>query len=160
MDEQQIVEKAKELAVEMLTVRLGFECEIDVEIEPGDGDRKYVLIKVVGDDLGVMIGQRGVNLEAFQTIFALMLKKETGEWNSVFVDINDYREKRKRNITDMALKAMQQVVDFDVEVSLRPMSPADRRLIHMALSDEESVKTESQGYGEARHIVIQPASAQ
>lgn len=158
MDEQQIIEKAKELAVDMLSNRLGFECEIDVSIEPSDSDRRYVLITVEGEDLGILIGQRGTNLEAFQTILALMLKRETGEWNSVFVDINGYREKRKRNITDIALKAMQQVIDFDVEVSLRPMSPADRRLVHMALADEENVKTESQGFGADRHIVIQPVS--
>ena len=159
MNDQQIIEKAKELAIELFAEKLGLECEIDVSIEPSDSDRRYILITVEGEDLGVLIGQRGVNVEAFQTILSLMLKKETGEWNSVFVDINGYREKRKRNITDIALKAMQQVVDFDVEVSLRPMSPADRRLVHMALANEEKVETESQGFGEDRHLIIRPAGA-
>lgn len=155
MDEQQIIEKAQELAEDLISSRLGFECVVAAELQ-SEEDRKLILVNVSGEDLGVLIGQRGMNLEALQTILSLMLKTASGEWHSVLVDINGYREKRKRNIQDIALKAMQQVIDFGVEVSLRPMSPADRRLVHMALAEEQGVKTESEGFGESRHIVIRP----
>ncbi len=153
------MEKTKELIEEILK-KLEMQAEIEVELQDGDLDeesgevKKYLWVKIKGDNLGELIGHHGQTLEAIQTILGLLSSKESDERYRVVVDINDYREKREEYLKSLALRALDQVRESGQDMELEPMKPYERRVVHMTLQGEKDVVTESMGEGESRRIVI------
>ena len=84
--------------------------------------------------------------------------RELGAWNHLTVNINDYRQKREQNLIDMAKDAASRANATGEEVIMPPMESFDRRIIHMALSADSSVRTESVGEGRDRRLIIYPTS--
>jgi spoIIIJ-associated protein len=156
------MEKTKELIDEILK-RLEVKADVEVEIQDGGEDeesgepRKYLWVKIKGDNLGELIGHHGQTLEAIQTILGLISSKESKEGEEryrVVVDINDYREKREEYLKSLALRALDQVRESGQDMELEPMKPYERRVVHMTLQSESDVTTESLGEGETRRVVI------
>jgi len=157
MDNKKVINTAKEFIEELLLNKLDFEAKVEAQILMEE-DREILDIRVEGDDLSLLIGNRGRNLESIQYLLLQVLYKAVGDHVWVKLDINGYREKKQKSIENIALKAAHQSIDFGVETALEPMSPADRRIVHMILAEDERVETDSEGEGYERHVVIRPTS--
>jgi spoIIIJ-associated protein len=111
-------------------------------------------LDITGNNMGVLIGRRGQTLDALQYIATLAVNRKTGNFVPVQVDAGGYREKRRQSIQSNALAAKQKVVRTGRKVALEPMNPAERRLVHMALSGDAEVVTYSIDEEPARRVVV------
>jgi spoIIIJ-associated protein len=149
------------LAVELLseTVRLmGFEAEVVASWqEPdADNDERYLLLDLHGRDLGALIGRRGETLGNLQYLLRLMVNQRLHQWKNIVVDVEQYRQHRAEHLMQLAQRSAEQVAKTGRPLSLEPMPPNERRIIHLALRDNTSVYTESSGEGDRRKIQILP----
>ncbi len=120
-------------------------------------DRIYV--EILGGDLGRLIGKEGRTLKALEQLINAVLAKQFGHAYRAVLDAAGYRRRRADRAVDLALKAAGQVAETGEAVPLPPMSPAERRAVHIALKDHPQVYTESQGQGPERHVVVYPREA-
>jgi spoIIIJ-associated protein len=152
--------KLVEKEVETLCSLLEVDCERIISLEEGDEDVKYIKISFDGEDLGYMIGNRGRHLDSIQYILQLMVGKITEQDPNyrVLVDVGGYRQERNSHLEEMALQKADDVRILGEAIDLPPMKPADRRAVHIALSEYDDIVTESEGEGRDRHIVIKPAN--
>jgi len=120
-----------------------------------EGTELYVDIK--GSDMGVLIGKKGQTLEALQYLMNVIMHRQFENFNGrVIIDIEGYRERRRKYISDMATKSARKAVKIKKEVVLEPMSGQDRRLVHLSLKDDPYVETYSSGDEPYRKVVIKP----
>jgi spoIIIJ-associated protein len=105
-----------------------------------------------------LIGHRGETLRALEFLVNQMVKRHDGAAPRVSVDIAGYRAARRQTLEDMAQEIAARVKDTGNEEELKPMNPAERRIVHMALREIEGVETESRGEDRDRRIVVKPAS--
>ena len=154
-------EEMAAMAVELLaqTVRLmGFDAQVSPIWHAPDEDNKdaYLLIELHGRDLGALIGRRGETLNSLQYLLRLMVNQRIHAWRNIVVDVENYRLRRAEHLTQLALRSADQVASTGRPLSLEPMPPGERRIIHIALRDHPAVFTESSGEGERRKIQIVP----
>lgn len=114
------------------------------------------VIDLAGDDSGLLIGRRGQTLQALQFLVTLIVRKQLGEDVRVVLDVENYRQRRETSLRDMAAKVASRVAQTNRSITLEPMSPADRRIIHTSLAKHPDVRTESAGEGENRKVTIMP----
>jgi spoIIIJ-associated protein len=114
------------------------------------------VIDLAGEDSGLLIGRRGQTLQALQYLVNLIVRKELGEDVRVVLDVENYRQRRESSLRDMAVKVASRVVQTSRSITLEPMPPADRRIVHTSLSDHPGVTTESTGEGENRKVMVMP----
>jgi spoIIIJ-associated protein len=122
----------------------------------GSGPEEPSIIDVQGTDAGLLIGRRGETLQALQFVVNMIVSRELDRRTTVLVDVEQYRMRRQQNLESMAERMAERVVSSGRPMSLEPMSAADRRIIHMALSSNGNVSTESSGEGHDRKITISP----
>ena len=125
-----------------------------------DPDVGGPIIDLTGEDSGLLIGRRGQTLQALQLLVNLIVRNALGEGVRVVLDVERYRERRENSLRDMASKVAARVVQTSRSVTLEPMTPADRRIVHTTLTDHPGVTTESSGEGEGRKVTIMPTPAQ
>ena len=113
------------------------------------------IIDLDGEDSGLLIGRRGQTLQALQFLVNLIVRKQFEDVR-VALDVERYRERRESSLRDMASKVAERVVQTSRSVTLEPMSPADRRIVHTTLTDNPGVTTESTGVGDDRKVTIMP----
>jgi len=122
-----------------------------------DPDIGGPIIDITGDDAGLLIGRRGETLRALQFVVNLLVQKQVDqEPVRVVLDIERYRERRHNSLRELALRVADRVATSGKAVPLEPMPPAERRVIHVALSEHSKVSTESSGMGEGRRVTITP----
>jgi len=122
-----------------------------------DGDDLEVAVE--GSDLGLLVGPRGVTLQAVQELARVASQRRLGDHDTrLRVDVAGYRERRREALTRFASQVADEVVSSGTARSLEPMSSADRKVIHDALSDHDGVVTRSEGDDPARRVVIAPAN--
>lgn len=121
-----------------------------------DDDPPTTALDVNGRNLGVLIGRKGETLAALQYIVNLMVNKQMGEWTRVLIDVESYRRRREESLEGLAQRIAYRVAQSRRAVTLEPMPPNERRVIHMVLRDNPDVATESSGEGEARKVTIMP----
>jgi len=143
--------KAREVLKGIL-VRMGLDVDMRVQ-EEGNGVR----IELEDSCGGVLIGKHGQTLNALQYILTRVLNKEGEERIRVTIDVENYRERRKRVLEGMARKMARRAKEMGKEIILEPMNPYERRIIHMALKDIKDVRTYSLGNGLFRRVVISPS---
>ncbi len=146
-DKAKTFEKITNELFSLLETKVGLEIK-----EEEDG----VAIQFTTDEPGILIGYHGQALQALQLLIAMIGFKKNGEWTRVLVNIGDYREKREESLTNMAKSLAQKVKFSGTSQSLPPMSSAERRIIHLALADDQEVETVSESEGRDRHVVIKP----
>ncbi len=128
-----------------------------VTIETGyDAEEKTIIVNLSGDDMGVLIGKRGQTLDSIQYLSSLVVNKGEEEYIRVKVDTENYRERRKETLENLARNISFKVKRTKRPVSLEPMNPYERRVIHAALQNDKYVVTRSEGVEPYRHIVISP----
>lgn len=107
-----------------------------------------------GDATGLLIGRKGETLSSIQTILGVLLKQQTGEWRHVVVNVGDYREKEEDYLRNLGQSAAGRAKETGEPQSLYNLNPAQRRIIHMSLSEDPTIITESMGEGNERYLVI------
>ncbi len=113
------------------------------------------IIDLAGEDSGLLIGRRGQTLAALQFLVNLIVRKQFDDVR-VVLDVENYRQRRESSLRDMATKVAARVAQTNRSITLEPMPPADRRIIHTTLTDHPGVSTESTGEGEGRKVMIMP----
>lgn len=123
----------------------------------GQGTSKQpVIIDITGNNLEVLIGQQGATLQALQFITRLIVSRHTHEWTNIVIDVDGYREQREAALRELAKKMADHVRQTGRPVSLEPMPPNERRVIHLELQDASDVTTRSVGEGDGRKVTIRP----
>jgi spoIIIJ-associated protein len=115
------------------------------------------VLDVEGDDLGILIGRRGQTLSALQYVLNLMISKQTNRRVAFGVDVDGYRRRREESLVGLAKRMAARVRGTGRSVTLEPMPPNERRIVHLALADDPAVMTVSIGEGEARKVAITPS---
>jgi spoIIIJ-associated protein len=111
-------------------------------------------IELSGDDMGMLIGKRGATLDSLQYLVSLVVNKSTDDYVRVKVDTENYRERRKETLENLAKNIAYKVKRTKRPVSLEPMNPYERRIIHSALQNDKYVTTHSEGEDPFRHVIV------
>lgn len=127
----------------------------EAEIDEYEGEEGELILDIVGENLAVLIGRHGKTLEAMQFLVSSIVSKKTGYRHPVVVDVKGYRHRRKQKIIGIAKASAARAIRQKHEVKLRPMTPYERRIVHIALKDDKRVVTTSEGVEPNRYIVIQ-----
>ncbi len=115
-----------------------------------------VFLDIRGEHLGGLIGRHGGTLDAIEMLLSLMVAKRSGEKMKLLVDVEGYRERRRRSLEDLARRVADRVHREGREFALEPMDARERRIIHTALAEHPSVLTHSQGEGSMRRVIVAP----
>jgi len=127
---------------------------VDVEIAVGTDTENNVFVQMTGDTLGVLIGRRGETLDALQYLTSLRVNRGQEGYTRVTLDTENYRAKREDTLIRLANRMANRAVKTGRKVSMEPMNPYERRIIHSALQSNEAVDTHSEGEDPNRHVVI------
>lgn len=150
--ERAILDEAKSVLEELLRL---MDIPSSVEIATGGETAK---LNVKGSDLGVLIGRRGEKLASLQHLVNLIVSKREGQWNRIAVDVENYRGRREEQLRDVADRAAKRVLQTGKIIQLEAMPAVERRIVHMALLENPSVRTQSVGVEPNRRIVVLPAT--
>lgn len=112
-------------------------------------------VNIATEETGLLIGFHGRTLESIQLLLGIIVSKKLDRWTKVYVNVGDYREKREETLMHMAQRAAERALAFGRPVELR-LSPAERRIVHLTLSGDERVSTESVGEGDERVLLVKP----
>lgn len=147
-------EKMQDKATAFLS-QLFLAMNMKVEItEEFNEEEKEISINLVGEDMGILIGKRGQTLDSLQYLVSLVVNKKKEEYIRVKLDTENYRERRKETLETLAKNIAYKVKRTKHSVSLEPMNPYERRIIHAALQNDKYVLTRSDGEDPFRHVII------
>lgn len=128
----------------------------DVTIDEYEGDEGELILDISGDDMAVLIGRHGKTLDALQFIVSMITIRTIGFRYPVVVDVEGYKNRQRQKLESIAHSSANRAASQHRRVGLRPMTPYERRIIHIALRDDDRVETVSEGEGSARHVVVVP----
>lgn len=143
-------EKVGKEFLEKVLKEMKIEAEIQTEVREGN----LLDINIVGQDMGVLIGKRGQTLDSLQYLVSLVVNKESSVYVKVKLDTENYRERRKETLENLAKNIAYKVKRSKHPVSLEPMNPYERRIIHSALQYDKYVDTHSEGEEPYRRVVV------
>lgn len=141
--------------VEDLLHRLEIAGSVDVTTDETEAFR----VRIETEETGLLIGHHGKTLESFQLVLGIIISKKLGRWVKAYVNVGDYREKREETLMHMAQRAAERALALGRPVELSRLSPSERRIIHLTLSGDERVMTESIGEGDDRVLLVKPKEA-
>ncbi len=150
------VDKIADTAIEAIQDILKYFNVGEVEIEEYEGDEGELILDITGDDLAVLIGRHGKTLDALQFLISSITTRTVGHRYPIVVDVEGYKGRQRQKLEDIAANAADKAVSQDRSIKLRPMTPYERRIIHVALRDDARVETVSEGEGRARRVVVIP----
>lgn len=113
-------------------------------------------VNIETEETGLLIGHHGKTLESVQLILGIIISKKLGRWVKAYVNVGDYREKREEALMHIAQRAAERALALNRPVELTRLSPAERRIIHLTLSGDERIATESMGEGDDRVLLVKP----
>lgn len=146
------------MAVDLLTqlvTHMGFEAQVNAAWHDADDNgERYLLLDIHGHELSPLIGRRGETLASIQYLVRLMINQRIKRWKNIVVDVEQYKERRVNQLTQLAKRMADQVTQSGRAVSLEPMPANERRIVHLALRDHPSVYTQSSGEGDRRKVHI------
>ena len=149
------IKKETKALTEKLLGLLGVEAKIEVEAEA-----ELIKIIISGEDLGLLIGYRGENLESLQLILGIVVNKKLSldPRIPVVVDIDGWREQREESLRSLVEKEIKNISSKNPFVELPPMPPSQRRTVHLLVKDQDGLTSESSGEEPYRYVVIKKAS--
>ena len=146
-----VIKTAKELAQEMFDL-IGVTVELEVA---HDKENDSVVIDIDSQEsTGLLIGRRGETISALQYMLGIAIRQKLGGWARVILNIGDYREKQEEQLKDLAMTTADRARETNETQRLYNLNSAQRRIIHMVLSEEKDIITESEGEGRDRHLVV------
>ncbi|OGM07563.1 hypothetical protein A3E15_00490 [Candidatus Woesebacteria bacterium RIFCSPHIGHO2_12_FULL_42_9] len=144
-------EVAQKLSEELL-ILMGVDAKIDVS---EDKENQALVINISSDnETGLLIGRHGQTLLSFQAAIGMMLKQKLGEWIRVIVNVGDWRQKEEEHLKDLAESTAERVRTTGEPQPIYNLTPSQRRIVHLTLSEEPDLSTESEGEGEERYLVV------
>ncbi|MBA4392336.1 MAG: hypothetical protein C0407_02170 [Desulfobacca sp.] len=146
--EMDVVAEAQTITRDILT-RMGLEVTLQVRKE-----KETLHIRIEGDKGGLLIGRRGQTLDALQYLITRILNRKGSDRTKVVLDSGDYRSRRKKYLEDLALKMAEKSKQTGKPVVISPLNAHDRRIIHMTLEKDKSLKTFSRGEGQMKKMII------
>ena len=136
--------------IKELLERMNIEAKIYL-IEEND---QKIVIEIESPDTALIIGKKGQTLESIQTIANVTMNKDANTWTKIIIDIENYRNRKERNLKNLANKVASQVKHTKRPVIMEPMNPFERRIVHIALQDDNDIETESLGEGILKKIKV------
>lgn len=127
---------------------------LDADCGVTEEDAKIMKIEITGDDTAVLIGRRGDTLDALQYLTGLAINKGREDYKKIMLDAENYREKRERTLEKLAKRLANTVSKTGKPITLEPMNPYERRILHATLQDNPRVETMSEGEEPFRRVVI------
>ena len=128
----------------------------DVTIDEYEGDEGELILDITGDDLAILIGRHGRTLDALQFVVSAITVRSMGFRYPVIVDVEGYKSRQREKLESIARSTANKAASQHRSVKMRPMTPYERRIVHIALRDDDRVDTASEGEGSARHVVVVP----
>lgn len=150
IDENAVQAKAKEFLNQIFDA-MEMQVIIDTRFDTSEGELQ---VSMTGDAMGILIGKRGQTLDSMQYLVSLVVNKQTEGYVRVKLDTENYRERRKETLETLAKNISFKVKRTKRSVSLEPMNPYERRIIHAALQNDRYVVTRSEGEDPYRHVVV------
>jgi len=144
------IEIAKQLTIELLE-RMGVKTEVEVFLKEG-----VLYLEIKGDQEGILIGKHGRTLESLQLLINRMVNKRLENARRVILDIDDYQKRRTDSMAQMAQRLGGKAKKTGHSLTVGPFNAHDRRIIHVTLKEDPSLKTESLGEGELKKVKIIP----
>ncbi len=142
----------EELANELINL-IGAKAKIKVW---EDKENEAFRVDIETEEVGLLIGHHGETLNSIQTILGMIFRQKTGEWTRIIVNVGDWREKQEEYLKHLAEQTAARVKETGQEQPLYNLSPSQRRIIHLTLSSDPSLETESIGEGRERYLVVRP----
>lgn len=149
--EEALVSQAQEI-LEQLLEKMQESARVTAEQE---GER--INLRIETEDAGLLIGKQGQTLDALQYLVTKILSKKSYKKARVTIDVEEYRARHNEALAHLALKYGEKVKRSGKSITLNPMNPYDRRIIHLALQGDKDLKTMSRGEGLYKKVVISPA---
>ncbi len=148
---KEVVAKVEEECKELLDL-IGLKIEVEVN---HDKENDAVLVNLnPSDSAGLIIGRRGETISAIQYILGMIMRQKLGGWVRVIVNVGDWRQKQEEQLRDLAQTTAQRARETGEDQLLYNLNSSQRRIIHLALSQENDIATQSDGEGRDRHLVI------
>lgn len=145
------VQEAAEQFLQRVFQTMKLQAQLEIQY---DTTEQTVEINIVGDDMGVLIGKRGQTLDSLQYLTSLVVNKNREGYLKVKLDTENYRERRKETLENLAKNIAMKVKKTHKSVALEPMNPYERRVIHSALQNDKFVETHSEGEDPYRKVVV------
>ena len=151
-------EIARQILLDMIE-RMGLIADVQLLERPPEDekDKGTIVLDVIGDDLGLLIGRQGSTLNDLQYITRQLVANKVGHWVNLMVDVEGYKQRREDRLRELARRIAQRVEDTGRPAHMEPMNSYERRLVHLELSKIKGVETESTGEGDRRKVGIYPA---
>jgi spoIIIJ-associated protein len=150
-----VAKEALEELLKMMKLTAQVEMGSDTP-ETSESEVAPIALEVKGDDLGILIGRRGETLAALQYILRLIVAHHQKARVPLTIDVEGYRQRRYRSLRELALRLAQKAISTGQSMTLEPMPADERRIVHLALSVNPDVVTQSIDEGEMRKVVIMP----
>jgi Predicted RNA-binding protein len=128
---------------------MGVEADISVS-----EDEESIVVDINGDDIGIIIGRRGETMDSLQYLTSLVVNKSYEDYKRVILNVENYRQKREETLIKLANRLADKVVKYKKPITLEPMNPYERRIIHSSLQGHKYVETYSTGEEPKRKVVI------
>lgn len=151
METEAMIQTVKDVVTDLLS-RLEISADSDVTTDETGAFR----VRIETEETGLLIGHHGKTLESLQLFLGILVSKKLGTWVKVYVNVGDYREKREETLMHMAQHAAERALAMGRPVELSRLSPSERRIIHLTLSGDDRVETESVGEGDGRVLLVKP----
>ena len=149
--DKEVLKVVADLTKELFEL-IGLKPEIEIV---HDKENEAIMVNLKSDDsTGLIIGRRGETISAIQSVLGMMVRQKAGGWVRIMLNIGDWREKQEEQLKELATSAAQRARETGEAQMLYNLSASQRRVIHMTLSEEKDIKTESEGEGRDRHLVI------
>ena len=126
--------------------------DLDFSVKAGE---ELIFVEITGKDTGTIIGKRGATLDAVQCLASYVVNKENGKYTRVILDAENYRSKREKTLVNLANRLAGKVERTRHSVTLEPMNPYERKVIHCTLQNHPKVKTRSEGKDPYRKVIIE-----
>ncbi len=156
-DQEKNIENLIQETISEIVGKMGFLAETEIKKSLKEESGEIIVCNIKTNDSKFLIGQYGANLSALQHLARVLIRKKTEEKVNFTVDVNSYRQEKNNSIIEMAREMAEQVIREKRAVVLRPMSSYERRIVHLELSGNAQIATESIGEGENRKVIIKPA---
>lgn len=153
-DSEYDLDEIADTAIELIQNILSHFDVGEITIDEYEGDEGELILDITGDDLAVLIGRHGKTLDSIQFLISSITARKLGYRYPIVIDIEGYKSRQRQKIESIAKSSAHRAITQGRSISLRPMSPYERRIVHIALKDDNRVVTESEGEGSNRHVVI------
>lgn len=135
---------------------VGYILTEEIDVEEYEGDEGELILDIIGENLGALIGRHGRTADSLQILVTAIAARKSSVHYPITVDVEGYKHRRKQKIVEIAHRSASRAQQSGRPVSMRPMNPAERRQVHIALREMTNVTTSSEGSGSYRHVVILP----